>query len=115
MHAYHLLLFSNHAASGSLVSFLPSSFLRCDEQWPSRGESKENNGRRRKEGRKEGENDRRNQSEKNEKGCLQRARRAASEEAGERASEVGITGAELRSPPDGRTGTANDVRAMLVG
>ena len=66
-------------------------------------------------GRKEGENDRRNQSEKNEKGCLQRARRAASEEAGERASEVGITGAELRSPPDGRTGTANDVRAMLVG
>ena len=62
-------------------------------------------------GRKEGENDRRNQSEKNEKGCLQRARRAASEEAG----EVGITGAELRSPPDGRTGTANDVRAMLVG
>ena len=62
-------------------------------------------------GRKEGENDRRNQSEKNEKGCLQRARRAASEEA----SEVGITGAELRSPPDGRRGTANDVRAMLVG
>ena len=43
--------------------------------------------------------------------------RAASEEAGERASEVGITGAELRSPPDadGRTGTANDVRAKLVG
>ena len=69
----------------------------------------------REEGRKEGENDRRNQSEKNEKGCLQRARRAASEEAGERAGEVGITGAELRSPPDGRTGTANDVRAMLVG
>ena len=66
-------------------------------------------------GRKEGENDRRNQSEKNEKGCLQRACRAASEEAGERASEVGITGAELRSPPDGRTGTANDVREMLVG
>ena len=61
-------------------------------------------------GRKEGENDRRNQSEKNEKGCLQCAR-AASEEAG----EVGITGAELRSPPYGRTGTANDVRAMLVG
>ena len=67
-------------------------------------------------GRKEGENDRRNQSEKNEKGCVQRAR-AASEEAGERVSEVGITGAELQDvrPPDGRTGTANDVKEMLVG
>lgn len=39
--------------------------------------------------------------------CNVRAARQAKKRASERAGEVGITGAELRSPPDGRTGTGN--------
>ena len=90
------LSFGNHGSASPMPS-LPPSFLLPggggEEQWPSRGESKGNNGGKRKEGRKV----RMTGGTKVKRTRKGHCRCEGRERASERRGEVRSTGAELRT------------------